>query len=186
MYLNLNYFKHFLRYRFYIVFLFYLCLCLSELFHPFQFFLGIIKPDMCVDIHRHADIRMSHEVLQCLWIHSRFRHIGTIGMSTYMRSDVAFSDGIIIFCRHCKKFFVRRNNRQEYCDNPVCQKARKVQNQREFRCRKRSKSEEKSIKNEITWQNRINAHRAFHAVSFIFIILYSTSTPMPFRVIPPV
>ena len=51
--------------------------------------------------------------------------------------DDAFSDGIIISCRHCKKFFVRRNNRQEYCDNPICQKARKVQNQREFRRRKR-------------------------------------------------
>lgn len=31
---------------------------------------------------------MPHEVLQCLWIHSRFCHIRTIGMSTYMRRDI--------------------------------------------------------------------------------------------------
>ena len=31
---------------------------------------------------------MPHEVLQCLWIHSRFCHIRAIGMSAYMRRDV--------------------------------------------------------------------------------------------------
>lgn len=84
----LHYFKHFLRYRFSIVFLFNLCLCFPKLFHPFQFFLCVIETDMCVHVHSNADVRMSHEVLQCLWIHSRFRHIGTIGVSAHMRRDV--------------------------------------------------------------------------------------------------
>ena len=39
-------------------------------------------------------------------------------------------------CRHCGDFFIRRNNRQEYCDKDKCQKARNAKNQREFRKRK--------------------------------------------------
>ena len=81
--------KHLLRHRF-LILLFNLRLCLPELFHPFQFFLGIIKPDMRIDIHRDWNIRMSHEVLQCLWIHSRFCHIGTIGVTAHMRRDVRY------------------------------------------------------------------------------------------------
>ena len=37
-----------------------------------------------------------------------------------------FAEGTVIACRHCKKFIVRRNNRQEYCNNTTCQKARKA------------------------------------------------------------
>lgn len=62
--------------------------------------------------------------------------------------EEAFAEGIVISCRHCKKFFVRRNNRQEYCDNEACQKARKVQNQRDFRRRKRIENAQKSKKNQ--------------------------------------
>ena len=40
---------------------------------------------MGVNIQRHADVRMTHDILQCLWIHSGFRHIGTEGVSAYMR-----------------------------------------------------------------------------------------------------
>ena len=83
----LYYFKHLLRHRF-LIFLFNLCLCFPKFFHPFQFFLGIIESDMRVHIHRDRNIRMSHEVLQRLWIHSRFRHIGAIGMSAHMRRNV--------------------------------------------------------------------------------------------------
>ena len=60
----------------------------------------------------------------------------------------AFSEGIVVSCGHCKRFFVRRNNRQEYCDNEACQKARKVQNQRDFRCRKRIENAQKNKKNQ--------------------------------------
>ena len=41
-------------------------------------------------------------------------------------------------CLHCGKFIYRRNNRQEYCDNPECQKARNANNQKMFRDRKRA------------------------------------------------
>lgn len=43
---------------------------------------------MCIHIHRNRNIRMPHGVLQCIRVHSRFRHIGAIGVSAYMRSDV--------------------------------------------------------------------------------------------------
>jgi hypothetical protein len=46
-------------------------------------------------------------------------------------------DGIMIACQHCGDFFIRRNNRQEYCDKEEYQKARNAKNQREFRNRKR-------------------------------------------------
>ena len=41
-------------------------------------------------VHIHCDryIRMPHEVLQFLGIHSRFCHIAAIGVSAYMRRDV--------------------------------------------------------------------------------------------------
>ena len=41
-------------------------------------------------------------------------------------------------CLHCGKFIYRRNNRQEYCLNPECQKARNANNQKMFRDRKRA------------------------------------------------
>lgn len=59
-----------------------------------------------------------------------------------------FAEGTVIACRHCKKFIVRRNNRQEYCDNPACQKARKALNQRDLRRRNRIKNAQKSKKNQ--------------------------------------
>ncbi len=45
-------------------------------------------------------------------------------------------DELIINCRHCGKYMIRRSNRQEYCDSPECQKARNANNQREFRRRR--------------------------------------------------
>ena len=82
-----NHLKHLLRHRF-LLLLLNLSLCFPKLFHPFQFFLCIIKSDMRVHIHCDRYIRMPHEVLQCLWIHSRFCHIRTIRMSAYMRCNV--------------------------------------------------------------------------------------------------
>ena len=46
------------------------------------------KTDMRVHIHSNTNIRMPHKVLQGLWIHSRFCHIGAISMAAYMWSDV--------------------------------------------------------------------------------------------------
>ena len=53
-----------------------------------QLCLCVIELHMGVNIQRHADVRMTHDILQCLWIHSGFRHIGTEGVSAYMRRNV--------------------------------------------------------------------------------------------------
>ena len=58
-------------------------------------------------------------------------------------------EGIMICCRHCGDFLIRRNGRQEYCDKPDCQKARNAKNQREFRRRKRIENAQKYKKNTL-------------------------------------
>ena len=47
-------------------------------------------------------------------------------------------EGIMICCRNCGKFLVRRSNRQEYCDSVVCQKVRNARKQKAYRDRKAS------------------------------------------------
>ncbi len=54
---------------------------------------------------------------------------------------------IIIRCRNCSKFIIRKNKRQEYCDFEECQKARNVRNQKAFRERKAIEKVRKSKKN---------------------------------------
>ncbi len=56
-------------------------------------------------------------------------------------------EGIMICCRHCGDFLIRRNSRQEYCDKPECQKARNAKNQREFRRKKRIEKAQNQKKN---------------------------------------
>lgn len=56
------------------------------------------------------------------------------------------SEGIMICCLRCGAFLIRRNGRQEYCDKPDCQTAWNAKNQREFRRRKRQKTEENTVK----------------------------------------
>ena len=51
---------------------------------------------------------MPHKVLQGLWIHSRSRHVATVGMPTNMRSDVRhlhFENVIISFDRMIESVF---------------------------------------------------------------------------------
>jgi hypothetical protein len=45
-------------------------------------------------------------------------------------------ESILICCRHCGKFLIRKGKRQEFCTSPECQKARKARNQKDFRKRK--------------------------------------------------
>jgi hypothetical protein len=45
-------------------------------------------------------------------------------------------EGILICCRHCGKFLIRKGKRQGFCTSPECQKARKAINQKDFRKRK--------------------------------------------------
>lgn len=47
-------------------------------------------------------------------------------------------EGIMICCRNCGKFIIRKSNRQEYCDAEECQKARNARKQKAYRDRKAS------------------------------------------------
>ena len=49
---------------------------------------------MGVNIQRHADVRMSHDILQVLRVHSGFRHIGAEGMPAYMRGYFGHLDAV--------------------------------------------------------------------------------------------
>ena len=53
-----------------------------------QLRLCVIELHMGVDIQRHADVRMTYDILQYLRVHSGFHHIGTEGVSAYMRCDI--------------------------------------------------------------------------------------------------
>lgn len=81
-------------------------------------------------------------------------------------------EGIMICYHHCGDFLIRRNGRQEYCDKPDCQKAQNAKNQREFRRRKRQKTEEKCSKNITFTQNCYKMYTAmFHRAVAYFIRL---------------
>ena len=84
----LNCFEHLLRYWFDVILLLDLCLCFPEFLHSSQFFLCIIETYVCVHIHRDADVRMSHQVLERLRIHACLGLIGAIGVPAHMRRDV--------------------------------------------------------------------------------------------------
>jgi len=62
--------------------------------------------------------------------------------------------GVMMTCRHCGDFFIRRNNRQEYCDKENCQKARNAKNQREFRNRKRMLKAGKKMQTEENYNGK--------------------------------
>lgn len=47
-------------------------------------------------------------------------------------------EGIMICCRNCGKFIIRKSNRQEFCDSEECQKARNARKQKAYRDRKAS------------------------------------------------
>ena len=80
---TLNCLKHLLWHQF-LIFLFHLSPCLSELFHSLQFFLCIIKSNMCLHVHCYRNIAMPHKVLKCLRIHPSFGLIWAISVATIM------------------------------------------------------------------------------------------------------
>lgn len=59
-------------------------------------------------------------------------------------------EGIMICCRHCGKFLIRRSNRQEFCDSEECQRARNARKQMAYRKRKAGNESEKKRKQRIT------------------------------------
>ena len=69
---------------------------------PIQFFqakhlvLGILQSQMGICVHGDANVRMTHQVLQCLWVHAGAGHIAAIGMAADMRRDVGNLDSVKI------------------------------------------------------------------------------------------
>ena len=59
------------------------------------------------------------------------------------RYDMALAN-----CCHCGQYMYRRNNRQEYCFRPECQKARNANNQRDFRRRKATERAQQKLEKE--------------------------------------
>lgn len=55
-------------------------------------------------------------------------------------------EGIMIRCRNCGKFIIRKSNRQEFCDAEECQKARNARKQKAYRERKAIEKTQKSKK----------------------------------------
>ena len=55
-------------------------------------------------------------------------------------------EGIMIRCRNCGKFIIRKSNRQEFCDAEECQKARNARKQKAYRERKAIEKAQKSKK----------------------------------------
>lgn len=55
-------------------------------------------------------------------------------------------EGIMIRCRHCGRFIIRKGKRQEYCDSEECQKARNARKQKAFRERKAIEKAQKAKK----------------------------------------
>jgi len=60
--------------------------------------------------------------------------------------DEARPEGIMICCRHCGKFLIRRSNRQEFCDSVECQRARNARKQMAYRKRKAGNASDKKRK----------------------------------------
>ena len=71
--------------------------CTSEIFntltpsdHRYLFHLSfnILEFHMGVSVQCDTDIRMPHDVLQALWVHSTFCHLGAESVSAYMRRNL--------------------------------------------------------------------------------------------------
>lgn len=56
-------------------------------------------------------------------------------------------EGIMICCRNCGKFIIRKSNRQEFCDSEECQKARNARKQKAYRDRKAIEKAQKQKEN---------------------------------------
>lgn len=56
-------------------------------------------------------------------------------------------EGIIIRCRNCGKFIIRKSNRQEFCDAEECQKVGNARKHKAYRERKTIEKAQKSKKN---------------------------------------
>ena len=62
--------------------------------HPKQLRLCLIELHMGVNIQRHADVRMTHDVLEGLRVHAGLHHVRAESMSAYMRRYLGHGDAI--------------------------------------------------------------------------------------------
>lgn len=97
-------------------------------------------------------------------------------------------EGIMICCRHCGDFLIRRNGRQEYCDKPEYQKARNAKNQREFRHRKRIEKPKNRRKIHLKHNFHVKQYKmytaTFHYVAAYFIKLCVIPPPLSTKASP--
>lgn len=59
----------------------------------------------------------------------------------------ARSEGIVICCRYCGKFIIRKSYRQEFCNSEECQKIRNARKQKAYRERKAMETGQKQKNN---------------------------------------
>lgn len=57
-------------------------------------------------------------------------------------------EGIMICCHHCGRFFTRKSRQQQYCDLPMCQRARNAKNQQAHRDRRTAERVKAEIQNK--------------------------------------
>ena len=70
--------------------------------YPQEFLLRIIEPHVCVGVQRHADITVTHDILQCLGIHPGLCPVGTESVPTYMGCDLRalHTIGLVVLGNH--------------------------------------------------------------------------------------
>ena len=70
--------------------------------YPQEFLLCIIELNVCVGVQRHADIAVSHDILQRLGIHSGLCHVGAESVPTHMGCDLRqlHTVGLIVLGNH--------------------------------------------------------------------------------------
>ena len=75
--------------------------CFVQFLQTDHFVLGILQSQMGVCVHGNSDVRMAHQVLQCLWIHAGAGHVAAVGMAADMGRDVGNLDSVrvIVYSR---------------------------------------------------------------------------------------
>ena len=70
--------------------------------YPQEFLLCIIEPHVCVGVQRHADIAVSHDILQRLGIYSGLCHVGAESVPTHMGCDLRqlHTVGLVVLGNH--------------------------------------------------------------------------------------
>ena len=70
--------------------------------YPQEFLLHIIEPHVCVGVQRHADIAVSHDILQRLGVHTGLSHVGAESVPTHMGRDLGqlHTIGLVVLGNH--------------------------------------------------------------------------------------